>query len=49
MLSRRIKALLAWKEIADEQGNKWASDLAHKNIILLQKKLISEENNTSIL
>jgi len=49
MLNRRIKALLAWKEIADEQGNKWASDLAHRNIILLQKKLINKENASSIL
>lgn len=44
MLKRRIKALLAWKEIADEEGNKWASDLAHSYIIKLQKKLIDKEN-----
>tara|TARA_E500000318_G_scaffold111989_1_gene133156 strand:+ start:3940 stop:4089 length:150 start_codon:yes stop_codon:yes gene_type:complete len=44
MLEKRIKALLAWKELADEKGNQWASNLAHKNIVLLQKKLIVKEN-----
>ena len=29
----KIKVLLAWKELAEEAGNKWAANIASKHII----------------
>lgn len=34
----KIKVLLAWKELAEEAGNKWAANIASKHIISLQRK-----------
>lgn len=39
----RIKCLLAWKEQAEKENNKWASDIATKHILSLQKSMIKQE------
>jgi hypothetical protein len=37
VMEYKIKVLLAWKESAEESGNKWAAKIASKHIIAIQR------------